>query len=123
MGFLSPVEGGLSFRIGYGELKIIGLGGAKKFLIWGVGVRIPFHVMKYFGNSRCSYPVIFSRTCYLLLAKYINALFLIRSITLSLNLLLLNFLQFLVLDVFKLLIIFLEELLQSKANKNLGFYT
>ena len=71
--FLSPVEGGLSFRTGYGLLKILVMGGGE-LLNWGVGDS--FHVMKNFGDGGCSYPVIFSRISCLLLEKYKNTLFL-----------------------------------------------
>ena len=109
MYFLSPVEVGLSFRTGYGELKILGLGkGAKNFLNLWVGVRTPFHVMKNFGHDGCSYPVIFSRICCLLLVKYINTLFFIRrSKTLSLNLTFLIF-SFFSLRCFGIVHYFLE---------------
>ena len=93
--FLSPVGGGLGFRSGYGGYKNTTTGwGAKKFLDWGKGDQKLISCHKNFGNGGFSYPVIFSRICYLLLAKNINALFFIRSSTLSLNVIVLKFSSF-----------------------------
>ena len=78
-----------------GVKKIPRLGGElKNFWTGGKGIRNSFHVIKIFGNGGFSYPVIFSRICYLLLAKNINALFFIRSSTLSLNVIVLKFSSF-----------------------------
>ena len=90
---MSPVKGGLSVRTGYGDLKILGTGRRAKIFELGVGGQNPI-LFPEKNLEMMSEVIQLSRICCLLVAKYINTLFFIRSITLSLNLIFLIFSSF-----------------------------
>ena len=83
---------------------------------YGLGEKGPFHVKKNFGNGCCS-SVTFSRICYLLLTKYLLLVLFYKKHHTLWILLFLNFLHFLVLDIFELFIISYKKWYKEKPIK------